>query len=273
MRFVPTLLALSLLTPAAAFADEPPDPDPEAGDTGAATEAEAPSDATGAAPGEPELTGIYPDREYIDAVRASVSQKSLGYALGRHGDGFVLGLRWDQPITDSFFLRIFHYTNFGDFSAPFDPTLVLGINTMFRSDPIMGIFRLYGGGGFYVGFRPSPDCHNPYDPSDDGLIIATDGGRDETVITPEGQKVQRVQDGDRNDPNSGFARAVADRVQRCEDQKDAFGISGGGYSGIEFFNGPMRAFFIEIGGMGGIQKSGRWSDSGLIIRAGNQFYF
>jgi NADH dehydrogenase FAD-containing subunit len=59
----------------------------------------------------------------------------------------------------------------------------------------------------------------------------------------------------------------------CDEQKKSFSVSGGGTGGIEFFASPLRAYFIEISGGGGVQKNGIWTDSGLVLRAGNQFYF
>lgn len=204
----------------------------------------------------------YPNKKYIDAVLERSSHASLGYALGRQGEGFVVGVRYDQPVTKTNWgrLQFFHYTNFGPFKSPLDPVLMFGVNFITHTKLIMGIFRLYGGGGFHVGFRPSPACKNPFDNSDISRSYVEEGQTPSIVEPTMGS-------------NPLVENRIADIKEKCEDQKDPFGISGGGTGGIEFFSSPMRAYFIEISGGGGTQKSGLWTDSGLILRAGNQFYF
>ena len=51
------------------------------------------------------------------------------------------------------------------------------------------------------------------------------------------------------------------------------GLTGGGYSGIEFFARPSRAFYLEIGGQGGVHEGGVWRDGGAQVKAGSMFYF
>lgn len=207
----------------------------------------------------------YPNKRYIDAVLERSSHPSLGYGLGRQGDGFVFGPRFDLPVTKTNwgYLQFFQYSNFGPFRGDFDPVLMLGVNFISRTKLIMGIFRLYGGGGFHVGFRPNPACKNPLDQSDIARAYLYEGQTPETTAPVN--------------PTTSELIAVSNRINeirdRCEEQKDPFGISGGGTGGIEFFASPMRAYFIEISGGGGTQKNNIWSDSGLILRAGNQFYF
>ncbi len=209
----------------------------------------------------------YPNKRYIDAVLERSTHRSLGYALGRQGDGFVFGVRFDQPLTktNSMGLQFFHYTNFGTFQGPFDPVLMFGVNYIVRTKLIMGIFRLYGGGGFHVGFRPSPACSNPLDQTDIARAHVYEG-QAPSITEP-------VIDRSSSPAQIAVAKRIADIRERCEDRKDAFGISGGGTGGIEFFAGPVRAYFIEISGGGGTQQNGLWTDSGLILRAGNHFYF
>ncbi len=209
----------------------------------------------------------YPNKRYIDAVLERSSHASLGYGLGRQGDGFVFGPRFDLPVTKTNwgYLQFFQYTNFGPFRGAFDPVLMLGVNFISRTKLIMGMFRLYGGGGFHVGFRPSPDCKNPLDQTDIARAYVYEGQAPKTTepVINTGSSAENV----------AVANRIADIRDRCKDQKDPFGISGGGTGGIEFFSSPLRAYFIEISGGGGTQKNGIWSDSGLILRAGNQFYF
>ncbi len=210
----------------------------------------------------------YPNKVYIDAVLERSTHASLGYALGRQGDGFVFGVRFNQPVTRTHwaYLQLFHYTNFGPFQSPLDPVLMGGVNFVAHSKVIMGMFRLYGGGGFHVGFRPSPACTNPFDATDISHAYVDEG------LPPS--LAEPVVDSARPDPALvAVANRIADLRDTCERQKDPFGISGGGTGGIEFFASPVRAYFIEISSGGGTQKSGLWTDSGLILRAGNQFYF
>jgi hypothetical protein len=257
--------------------------DPDAGETATREAAPAPAEVNAPSDAAPVLATSestepadeanqgdaydtrYPNKKYIDAVLERSSHRSLGYGLGRQGDGFVFGPRFDQPITKKnwLYMQLFQYTNFGPFRGDFDPVLMFGVNFISRTKLIMGIFRLYGGGGFHVGFRPSPACKNPLDQTD----IAR-------AYVYEGQPVSLAEPAN---PATPALLAVSERIndirERCEKQKDAFGISGGGTGGIEFFSSPMRAYFIEISGGGGTQKNNIWSDSGLILRAGNQFYF
>ncbi len=231
---------------------------PPAGGEGTATAPASEEDLDSAS--DEEFDTRYPNKKYIDAVLESSSHASLGYGLGRQGDGFVVGVRYDQPVTKTNWgrLQFFHYTNFGPFKSPLDPVLMFGANFIAHTKVIMGVFRLYGGGGFHVGYRPSPACRNPFDSADISRAYV-DAGQPPSVIEPVAPNV--------------VANRIADIKQKCEDQKDPFGISGGGTGGIEFFSSPLRAYFIEISGGGGTQKSGLWTDSGLILRAGNQFYF
>ncbi len=289
-----TLMMVALTVPAAAQqADSGVMQDPEAGDTAPSEATPAPSEPT-APPTEANTppdaaavfdTGVptqeaekadedevpydtrYPNKRYIDAVLERSSHRSLGYGLGRQGDGFVFGVRFDQPVTKTNwgYLQLFHYTNFGPFRSAFDPVLMLGINFITRTKLIMGIFRLYGGGGFHVGFRPSPACKNPLDQTDIARSYVYEG-QPPSITEP-------VVNAGSSAAQIAVANRIADIRERCEDQKDAFGISGGGTGGIEFFSSPLRAYFIEISGGGGTQKNNIWSDSGLILRAGNQFYF
>ncbi len=289
------MVMLVLSAPLSAAAQEP---DPEAGEVGGTgweggfegdaeaegeagtTPAAAPAQAQPAAPSEAptsqpapegdgewdELSTKYPNKKYIDAVLERSKHMSLGYALGRMGDGFVFGLRLDQPVTKTnwAYLQWFHYTNFGPFKKPFDPVLLLGVNFIVRTKLVFGIFRLYGGGGFFAGYRPSPSCRNPFDQSDIARAYV-DQGLNPSLLPP-----------DPNSTNPAVQRVAArleDIRDLCKEQKDSFSISGGGTGGIEFFASPLRAYFIEISGGGGVQKNGIWTDSGLVLRAGNQFYF
>lgn len=258
------LFALTLLSPAALLAQDV-----------------QPTPAAKRAPEMPPLETQYPNKAYIDAVNERASHASLGYALGRHGDGFVVGIRYDQPVVRSFFLRFHHYTNLGPFSGKLDPVLGLGVDTMFRSPLIFGIFRVYGGGGFGVGFRPSPTCRNPVDQSDVDAATARAFGsayvRATDPDSPAGENVDPSRELTSEKDQAAIANQVRADIEalreRCREQKDAFSLIGGGYSGIEFFSGPIRGFYIEIGGGGGGQRNDRWRDSGLIVRAGSQFYF
>jgi len=252
--------------------------DPETAETSttATSTTEAPSaEATAAAPeGEAEdadpnvYPQLYPNKKYIDSVLERSKHASLGYALGRQGDGFVFGVRFDKPVTKTnwAYLQGFYYTNFGPLKGWFDPVLMLGVNFVVRTKLVFGIFRLYGGGGFHAGFRPSPQCRNPLGQGDIALSYVEEGKAPQTRA-PSVQQVQQ-------DPSLGpVAKRIQDLEDDCKDQKDPFSISGGGTGGIEFFSSAVRAYFIEISGGGGTQKNGIWSDSGLILRAGNQFYF
>jgi hypothetical protein len=149
-----------------------------------------------------------------------------------------------------------------------DPVLQLGVNYIVRSAVIMGVFRIYGGGGFFVGYRPSPACKNPLDQKDITLAYVHEGASP-NLVRPTRDQVAA--------DTTGTLGRVDARIQnvvdRCEDQKDPFTISGGGTGGIEFFASPLRAYFIELSGGGGAQKNGIWNDTGLVLRAGNQFYF
>jgi hypothetical protein len=216
----------------------------------------------------PSFDTRYPNKKYIDAVLERSSHMSLGYALGRMGDGFVFGPRFDLPVTKTNwgYLQFFHYTNFGTFQKPFDPVLLLGVNFQVRTKVMLGIFRLYGGGGFFGGWRPDPACKNPLDQKD---VV--------NAYLYEGQPVSTL----RPTPQQVATNEVAARIDkklnaiddRCQEQMKSFTISGGGSGGIEFFAGPVRAYFIEISGGGGAQTNGIWRDTGLVLRAGNHFYF
>lgn len=257
--------------------------DPETGDTSSAeapaaeapaaapeaqltAEAPAPAEAAPAESTDPDVyPQRYPNKKYIDSVLERSKHASLGYALGRQGDGFAFGVRFDKPVTKTNwgYLQAFHYTNFGPLKGYFDPVLMFGVNFVVRTKLVFGIFRLYGGGGFHVGYRPSPQCKNPLGQGDIAISYVE-----------EGKAPQIVEPNVQQDPSLGpVAKRIQDLRDDCEEQKDPFGISGGGTGGIEFFSSPVRAYFIEISGGGGTQKNGIWSDSGLILRAGNQFYF
>lgn len=216
----------------------------------------------------PSFDTRYPNKKYIDAVLERTSHMSLGYALGRMGDGFVFGPRFDLPVTKTNwgYLQFFQYTNFGTFKKPFDPALLFGVNYIVRTKVILGVFRLYGGGGFFAGWRPSPSCKNPLSQNDivdaylyEGVPVRTTRPTDQEIAT---------------DPTAARIDAKLTGIDdRCQEQKDPFTISGGGSGGIEFFAGPVRAYFIEISGGGGVQNNGIWTDTGLVLRAGNHFYF
>jgi len=270
-------LVLSILTaPNAALAQAADVSDATAPQGPASSEPAAPEAAVDSATspemGSPEteeddggaLSSRYPNKRYIDAVRERASYRALGYGLGRQGEGFVVGVRFDQPIIQSgrAYLQLFHYSNFGISKAPFDPVLMFGANFIVRTEVIMGVFRLYGGGGFHVGFRPKPGCKNPLDTTDVARAYVDEG------LPPSPDEPENP-----SGPYVAVANRIADVEAKCEGQKDPFGISGGGTGGIEFFVSPIRAYFIEVSGGGGTQKNGLWSDAGLILRAGNQFHF
>ena len=213
------LLALAFSHPAhAQDADADLPDDPEAGDVS-----------------DPALDPRYPSAEYIDRINERASNLAFGYGLGRMGDGLALGLRAEVPVAGTFWLRPMVNFNFGPFEAPFDPVASAGVHFMFRSPLFLGVFRLYGGGGFDAFWRPSPaaasDCLSGGDPID---------LNDQTAV---------------------------------DDCQASFTPGGGGYSGIEFFAGGSRVYFFEIGGGAGGQKNGRWDDAGAIIRAGNVWHF
>ena len=168
---------------------------------------------------EPEAASLRDDKPAITEAYANLISEqsnlvSLGYSLGTIGDGFITGARLDYPISKLFSIRVISNFNHGPFFGDYDPIWTNGVQIMLKGPVIFGIFRLYGGGGPWFGWRPN-------------------------------------------------ATAVGKST----------GISGGGYSGIEFFSSPIRAFFIEVGGQGTVHKGGIWRDGGSQVKTGSMFYF
>ena len=151
---------------------------------------------------------------YSRVVSERASHLSLGYSLGRMGEGFATGLRLDLPLGETFVLRLMSNVNHGPLHGTYDPLWSNGAHVLVRGPVLFGLVRLYSGGGCWLGWRPNPN--------------------DEGATT---------------------------------------GLTGGGYSGIEFFARPSRAFYLEIGGQGGVHEGGVWRDGGAQVKAGSMFYF
>ena len=106
---------------------------------------------------------------YIEAVNRSAERMSIGYSVGLWGRGLGEDFRLSFPLGKKKVvgLRTRFIWAHGQFQskevdeegrkiAGYDPVIMPTIEFFYRSPVVMGLFRVYGGGGFWVGFRPFP---------------------------------------------------------------------------------------------------------------------
>ena len=155
----------------------------------------------------------FPSREYLSAMKNQSESSSCGYTLGVGGHGSVWGghCNWAALTLESgsgLNIRPFSRLNVGRLADAseglFDPVWYNGVHFIWRLPIQAGLFRIYMGGGPWVGYRPSPDnettkCYLAHKP--------------------------------------------------CEHMDKTLAITGGGFSGIEFFL-RGRSYFLEIGAQG-----------------------
>jgi hypothetical protein len=108
------------------------------------------------------VLGPLPTPEYIEAVNRRGRGFGIGADMGVWGTGFGQGLHVDVPfgwdIGQFFGLRLRGVFAHGSpEAAAFDPVVLGGAELFGRGPVMMGIVRVYGGGGIHVGGRPSPD--------------------------------------------------------------------------------------------------------------------
>ena len=88
---------------------------------------------------------------------------------GLWGTGFASGLRLEIPFHRHFGLRARGLIAYGPATQPdFDPAVFGGVEIFGRGPVILGLARLYGGGGVHIGGRPNP--------ADDGDGFGVSGG-------------------------------------------------------------------------------------------------
>ncbi len=179
-------------------------------------------------------TSQFPSAEYLHAMKAQSEANSCGYTLGVAGHGSVWGghCTWAAFTTQSgsgLNIRPFTRINVGRLADAsqglFDPIWYNGAHFIWRLPVQAGVFRIYMGGGPWVGYRPSPDsdsskCYLPHKP--------------------------------------------------CENMGKTVAITGGGFSGIEFFM-HGRSYFLEVGAQGA--ASPNQMDGGIYFNVGSNFFF
>ena len=173
-----------------------------------------------------------------DETIRNASAVSMGYSLGVGGRGSVWGLHLNLPIVElgsnvgsDLTLKIISRWNHGRFGVGYyDPVWYNGVLAIFRGAVVGGLFRLYGGGGGWVGVRLFKDDKTPC-------------GRVDT-------------DGDGQGDGCNMGKTAS--------------FSGGGFTGIEFFQGS-RSYFLEVGAQGAAHPSRM--DGGLYLHAGSNWAF
>lgn len=176
----------------------------------------------------------FPSPEYISDMKAQAEANSCGYTLGVGGHGSVWGghCTWAAMSLESgsgLNIRPFTRFNVGRLADAseglFDPVWYNGVHFIWRLPIQSGLFRIYMGGGPWVGWRTSPDsepekCYLPH--------------------------------------------------KTCENMDKEITITGGGFSGIEFFL-RGRTYFLEIGAQGAANPNKM--DGGIYFNAGSNFFF
>ena len=104
---------------------------------------------------EPVL-GPLPDAEYVRSINAKWRGVGVGYANGLWGERYGQGLHLDLPfgpVVGQFFgLRTRGVVDYlGEDDAAFTPMVMGGVELFGRGPVLMGILRIYGGGGVYGG--------------------------------------------------------------------------------------------------------------------------
>jgi len=167
-------------------------------------------------------------------VNPNAFRNTLGYSLGVGGTGSVWGINFNfmayqRSDGSGLNLRFTSRMNFGSFAhiknGLFDPIWYNGMHFLWQSRPISNLFRLYGGGGVWYGWRPR------------------------TLTDPD--------------------NCYLPRGKMCSGLEKSGAISGGGFTGIEFFDN-VRTYFIEIGAQGAAHPNRM--DGGLFLHAGSNFF-
>jgi hypothetical protein len=126
-------------------------------------------------PGPPARVGPKYDEAYVAGVNRSAERVSIGYSVGLWGRGVGEDFRVSVPLgkKKKLGLRFRFIWAHGTFTqkevddmgrklAGYDPVVMPSVEFFYRSPVLKGIVRLYGGGGFWVGFRPfAPDVDDP----------------------------------------------------------------------------------------------------------------
>ena len=176
----------------------------------------------------------FPSPEYMSTIKAQSEASSCGYTLGVGGHGSVWGghCTWAALTLKSgsgLNIRPFSRFNVGRLADAseglFDPVWYNGAHLIWRLPVQAGLFRIYMGGGPWVGYRTSPDS--------------------------ESSKCYL--------PHKG-----------CDNMDKTVAITGGGFSGIEFFL-LGRSYFLEIGAQGAANPNKM--DGGIYFNAGSNFFF
>ena len=171
---------------------------------------------------------------YIAEMTSQSTASSCGYTLGVAGHGSVWGghCNWSAMTLDSgagLNIRGFSRFNVGRLADAseglFDPVWYNGMHLIWRLPIQAGLFRIYMGGGPWVGWRPSPEsdssmCYLPH--------------------------------------------------KECDNMDKTVAITGGGFSGIEFFM-RGRTYFLEIGAQGAAHPNKM--DGGIYFNVGSNFFF
>ncbi|MCA9714450.1 MAG: hypothetical protein H6713_14355 [Myxococcales bacterium] len=179
--------------------------------------AEATDARGGARAGAAPVIGPMPTKEYVTEVNRYARGPNLGVEFGMWGTGMINGLKtdigWGKRLGQFLGTRVsFRYFTPLRFEGAFDPLLFASVELFGRSPVLMGVARLYGGGGVFFGGRPSPQSPG-----------------------------------------------------------DAFGVTGGGHMGFEFFLNRKFSFTLELGGQGPMHV--RSYDAGVSVVGGVVFYF
>ena len=171
---------------------------------------------------------------YLEKMLEQSTSSSCGYTLGVAGHGSVWGghCNWAVMTLESgagLTIRPFSRFNVGRLADAseglFDPIWYNGAHFIWRLPIQAGLFRIYMGGGPWIGFRPSPEsdtsmCYLPH--------------------------------------------------KSCENMDKTAAITGGGFSGIEFFM-QGRTYFLEIGAQGAAHPNKM--DGGIYFNVGSNFFF
>ena len=176
----------------------------------------------------------FPSAEYIADMVKQSNASSCGYTLGVGGHGSVWGGHCNFSVMtmksgSGLIIRPLSRFNVGRLADAkdglFDPVWYNGTHFIWRLPLQAGIFRIYMGGGPWLGWRPSPE----------------------------------------SDPQKCYLPH-----RECKNMDKTFTITGGGFSGIEFFM-RGRSYFLEIGAQGAANPNAM--DGGLYFNVGSNFFF
>lgn len=100
-----------------------------------------------------------PSPDYVAKVNHRATRVGLGIDMGLWGTGFGQGVKADIPFGSDigryWGMRLRYTMAQGAATNDFDSVMFGGLELFGRSPVMLGLIRVYGGGGVYAGARPS----------------------------------------------------------------------------------------------------------------------